>query len=109
MLMEGTDAHAQASAKPVPTYCMKCFSRRASRQAPDVAPVQRSNQCARLTPDRHTGRKRAILAARQQLCERALPKHPARWSGTTRGWTPVSTLRMNPAKGHLLSQERDAT
>ncbi len=62
-----------------------------------------------VTPeDRHTGRETAILAARQQVYEAARVKHPERWSGTTRNWAPVTTVRLNPTRDDLLDQVRDA-
>ena len=62
-----------------------------------------------VTPEaRHTGRERAILAARQQVYERAREHRPDRWSGATRNWTPVTTVRLNPTKGDLVDQARDA-
>ena len=62
-----------------------------------------------VTPeDRHTGRELAILAARQRVYEAARAQHPARWRGATRNWTPVTTIRLNPAKEDLLAQARTA-
>jgi putative transposase len=61
-----------------------------------------------VTPEeRHTGREPTILAARQQVYERAREKRPDRWSGATRNWTPVTTVR-NPTKGDLVAQARAA-
>jgi transposase InsO family protein len=62
-----------------------------------------------VTPeDRHTGREHTILAARQRVYEAARATNPARWSGTTRNWTPVTTVRLNPTKEDLLVQARTA-
>ncbi len=56
-----------------------------------------------VTPnERHTGADVAILAARRHLYERARQRTPSRWSGTTRNWTPIATVVLNPeleAKG----------
>lgn len=50
-----------------------------------------------VTPDdRHAGRDLALLAARQDVYEHARVRHPARWSGNTRNWTPISEVRLNP-------------
>jgi len=50
-----------------------------------------------VTPDqRHTGQDLAILARRHQLYERARRHAPARWSRSTRNWTPVGTVVLNP-------------
>ena len=62
-----------------------------------------------VTPEeRHTGRDTAILARRHAVYERARQKHPERWSGATRNWTPVTTVRLNPTREDLLDQERTA-
>jgi len=62
-----------------------------------------------VTPeDRHTGREAAILAQREAVYARARHQHPERWSGATRNWTPVTTVRLNPTKDDLLDQERRA-
>jgi putative transposase len=51
-----------------------------------------------VTPsDRHYGREAAILAHRKEVYERACRAHPERWSGTTRNWTPVQTVALNPS------------
>lgn len=62
-----------------------------------------------VTPeDRHTGREHAILAQRARVYASAQAKHPERWSGTTRNWTPVTTVRLNPTKDERRAQVRDA-
>jgi putative transposase len=51
-----------------------------------------------VTPDqRHAGDDLAILANRRGLYERARRRTPARWSGSTRNWSPVDTVVLNPA------------
>ena len=50
-----------------------------------------------VTPDeRHYGQEGAVLERRRRLYEAARRKHPERWSGTVRDWTPVATVRLNP-------------
>jgi putative transposase len=50
-----------------------------------------------VTPDeRHHGQEVAILERRQRIYERARAAHSERWSGKTRDWTPVATVRLNP-------------
>lgn len=50
-----------------------------------------------VTPDdRHFGREAAILAARQRVYEQARRRHPERWSGPIRNWTPVGDVRLGP-------------
>jgi hypothetical protein len=39
---------------------------------------------------------RRVRAARRHLYERARQRTPSRWSGTTRNWTPIATVVLNP-------------
>jgi len=48
--------------------------------------------------DRHEGRDGAILAARHVVYANARTRTPRRWTGTTRNWTPIGTVRLNPEK-----------
>lgn len=48
--------------------------------------------------DRHEGRDTAILHARHEVYSAAKTRTPRRWSGSTRNWTPIRTVRLNPAK-----------
>ncbi len=48
--------------------------------------------------DRHYGREKEILKKRQQVYARARRQNPRRWSGSTRNWTPVETVYLNPEK-----------
>lgn len=51
-----------------------------------------------VTPSqRHDGREAAILAHRDEVYRRAREKHPERWSRHTRNWSPIETVRLNPA------------
>lgn len=50
-----------------------------------------------VTPEnRHMGREPAILAQRHAVYTQARARTPARWSGPTRDWSPVTTVRLNP-------------
>jgi len=52
-----------------------------------------------VTPaQRHTGMDKAILAARQVAYEAARQRNPERWSGATRNWDYISTVKLNPGK-----------
>lgn len=52
-----------------------------------------------ITPDdRHYGRQEAILAARNEVYQKAQNRRPERWSGKTRDWNPVSEVWLNPPK-----------
>ena len=51
-----------------------------------------------VTPaQRHQGQDRAILVQRQGVYEQARERHPERWSGTLRNWTPITEVWLNPA------------
>ena len=47
---------------------------------------------------RHTGEDLAILAARHALYAKARELNPARWSGTTRNWSPMGAVTLNPER-----------
>lgn len=56
-----------------------------------------------VTPDeRHSGRDVDILARRAAVYEQARRRRPERWAGSTRNWTPVGAVYLNP-------QQRDVT
>lgn len=60
-----------------------------------------------VTPDeRHFGREAAVLAARHRLSQRARARHPQRWSGATRDWTPAGPVRLGPQPDMLPKTER---
>lgn len=46
---------------------------------------------------RHAGEDREILAKRKAVYEAAKRRHPERWSGRTRNWTPIGDVWLNPA------------
>jgi Transposase and inactivated derivatives len=50
-----------------------------------------------VTPDeRHDGRERDILDRRHQLYQLARRSHPQRWSSSTRNWSPIGMVVLNP-------------
>jgi hypothetical protein len=50
-----------------------------------------------VTPDdRHYGREHEILARRKAVYEQARQRHPERWTGSTRNWSPVGAIYLNP-------------
>ena len=50
-----------------------------------------------VTPSqRHRGEDKAILEARDALYRKAKEKHPRRWSGDTRNWSPITEVQLNP-------------
>jgi putative transposase len=52
-----------------------------------------------VTPgQRHRGEDQAILQQRAQLYATARVQHPERWGGSTRNWTPESTVLLNPGR-----------
>lgn len=48
--------------------------------------------------DRHYGDDREILKARQEVYEKARQKNPSRWSRTTRDWSPITEVYLNPGR-----------
>ena len=51
---------------------------------------------------RHSGEDESILAARHALYTKAKERHPARWSGRTRNWSPVGAVTLNPERDSLV-------
>jgi putative transposase len=50
-----------------------------------------------VTPaQRHAGRDQDILQARHVLYTQARKQNPRRWSGSTRDWSPISVVTLNP-------------
>ncbi len=55
-----------------------------------------------ITPmQRHNGEDKTILEKRHQVYQEAKEKHPERWSGETRNWTPVGNVTLNPEKDEI--------
>lgn len=51
-----------------------------------------------VTPsERHEGKDTQVLAARHEVYEAAKARHPERWSGPVRDWTPVGDVALTPA------------
>jgi transposase InsO family protein len=51
-----------------------------------------------VTPDeRHSGQETEVLAQRAAVYAAARERHPERWTGDTRDWTPVEAVTLNPA------------
>ena len=52
-----------------------------------------------VTPaQRHAGQDRALLAARHEIYQRARRDALRRWSRSTRNWTPVDAVTLNPER-----------
>ena len=45
---------------------------------------------------RHAGQHHALLQSRDALYHLARERHPRRWSGTTRNWSPIHVVTLNP-------------
>lgn len=61
-----------------------------------------------VTPnERHGGHDRALLAQRKTLYEQAKARNPARWSGTTRNWTPPADVWLNPKSASESTNKRE--
>ena len=52
---------------------------------------------------RHAGRDKAILAARQEVYTQARERNPRRWSGDTRNWTPIGAVTLNPERDAVVN------
>lgn len=57
-----------------------------------------------VTPsDRHHGREPALLAHRERVYAAAKARRPDRWTGSTRNWTPISTVSLNPSRSRTIN------
>ena len=55
-----------------------------------------------VTPSsRHLGLDKAILVKRSGVYKQAKHKHPRRWSGPTRNWSPITEVFLNPKKATM--------
>lgn len=56
-----------------------------------------------VTPtQRHGGEDHALLAARHQVYLSAREANPRRWSGSTRNWTPIGAVTLNPERNVVI-------
>ena len=56
-----------------------------------------------VTPaERHCGQDKQVLAKRAALYQEVRLRHPERWSGKTRNWTPVAAVTLNPERENRL-------
>ena len=52
-----------------------------------------------VTPQaRHAGVESQILLKRKEVYEEAKRRNPARWSGSTRNWSPIAEVILNPVR-----------
>ena len=58
---------------------------------------------------RHDGGDHTILAARHALYTKARERNPARWSGTTRNWSPIGAVTLNPERDSVVTAARSST
>lgn len=58
---------------------------------------------------RHSGDDHAILAARHVLYMKARALNPARWSRSTRNWSPVGPVTLNPERDSITTANSVAT
>ena len=56
---------------------------------------------------RHAGEDVAILAARHALYQEAKARHPRRWSGPTRNWSPIAVVTLNPERESAINVTLD--
>jgi transposase InsO family protein len=52
---------------------------------------------------RHAGDDHSILAARHALYTRARALNPARWSRSTRNWSPIGPVTLNPERDSIIT------
>ena len=57
---------------------------------------------------RHAGQDKAILSARHELYAQAKQRNPARWSGSTRDWSHIGVVTLNPERDEVLSNAASA-
>lgn len=57
---------------------------------------------------RHDGRDQAILAARHALYTQARQRNPARWSGSTRDWSHIGVVTLNPERDAVVNTTASA-
>ena len=70
--------------------------------------VHRHSSIRFVTPaQRHNGDDLAILEQRQQVYERARSRHPERWTGQSRDWSPITTVELNPSRVRGITVEED--
>ena len=61
-----------------------------------------------VTPtQRHAQTDEAMLQARDAVYEKARQKHPMRWSGSTRDWTFIDEVHLNPDRPQIKESEAD--
>jgi putative transposase len=59
-----------------------------------------------VTPEaRHAGHAPALLAARHAVYTNARQRHPERWRGATRNWTPIADVTLNPKRTTILAPQ----
>jgi len=51
---------------------------------------------------RHDGKDHAILAARDAVYAAARERHPTRWSGPLRDWSPIGAVTLNPERDAVI-------
>jgi hypothetical protein len=63
-----------------------------------------------VTPaQRHAGEDGALLAARHDLYQQARARHPQRWSGRRRDWSPIGAVTLNPERDSVVPAAQPAT
>jgi putative transposase len=56
-----------------------------------------------VTPaQRHAGQDHRLLSVRHAVYQDARERHPRRWSGQTRNWTPVTAVTLNPERDAIV-------
>lgn len=55
---------------------------------------------------RHAGQDREILQARHALYQQAREQNPRRWSRTTRDWSRIDVVTLNPERATTIAGTR---
>ena len=62
-----------------------------------------------VTPEqRHQGNDATVLAQRHAVYQQARRRHPRRWTTTTRDWTPIGAVTLNPERETTATDCRQA-
>jgi putative transposase len=63
-----------------------------------------------VTPaQRHAGQDGPVLAARHAVYQHARRRNPQRWSGSTRNWTPIGVVTLNPERNGVVQAANSHT
>lgn len=75
-----------------------------------VQPLEHRHSGIRyVTPaQRHSGQDVVIQAARHELYRKTRERHPARWSGAARDWSPMRPVTLKPERDSVVKGQAQA-